>query len=63
MHLGDGLEADRKVAASFYHALAVYHAKAGNREASEKANAQAVEAWPEIRLALLDDPTLSEEIF
>jgi len=63
LHLADGGEDDRKAVARFRHALAVFHAKAGNREASEKAITQAVEAWPEIRLALLDDPTLSEEIF
>ncbi|MCH7226766.1 hypothetical protein [Haloferula sp. A504] len=61
--LREGKEADRETAAGFYHALAVFHAKAGNRDAAEVAIKCAVDAWADIRVALIEDPVLGEEIF
>lgn len=58
-----GKDTDREVAAGFYHALAVFHAKAGNREGAEDAIKCAVDTWPDIRLDLIEDPVLGAEIF
>ncbi|MCH7225033.1 hypothetical protein [Haloferula sp. A504] len=61
--LRDGGEEDREVAARFYHQLAVFHARVGNREAAEGAIKSAVDAWPDIRIELIEGPVLAEEIW
>jgi hypothetical protein len=47
--LRNGKGEGRTVAAGFYHALAVFRAKAGKRDAAERAITCAVDAWPDIR--------------
>lgn len=58
--LRDGAEPDRQAAARFFHAVALKWLAEGDQYAAGEAIKEAVKTWPEHRLALLDDPKLSE---
>ncbi|MCH7227343.1 hypothetical protein [Haloferula sp. A504] len=61
--LCDGKDSDRESAAGFYHALAVFHARAGRVEGARDSITAAASAWPDIRAAMLDDPALEGSLF
>ena len=61
--LRDGDAIDREVSARFHHALAVYHARAGNVDAAKDAVRTASEVCPDIRLAMHEDPALEPVLF
>lgn len=56
--LAEGAEEDRQAAARYYHALARQEMAEGNPDFAKEAIRKAVAAWPEIRIEILDDPTL-----
>jgi len=61
--LEGGAEADRESAARFYLALAAREVTRGGIPLAKDAVCRAVTAWPQIRLAVLDDPVLGPTLF
>jgi hypothetical protein len=58
--LKEGHDPDRETAARFYHALALRWLGEGDRYAAGLAIKAAAKAFPYHRLAMLDDPQLSD---
>ena len=54
--------AGRDSAAMFFHAVALKWLSDGDRYAAGEALKEAVNAWPDHRLAALDDPILANEL-
>ncbi|MEK7949846.1 hypothetical protein [Luteolibacter soli] len=52
--LRDGCEEDRQSAAEFYHAIARKWLSEGDHYAAKQAMKAAAEAWPKLRLMMLD---------
>ena len=61
--LRDGGTADKELAGQFYHHLAIYHARAGHQAATKQAIRSACGTWPDVRLAMIEDPELGSIIF
>jgi len=58
--LREGDEADRRNAATFFHALAVRWLAEGDRYAAGEAVKAALSTWPKQRLKMLEDPEVSD---
>jgi hypothetical protein len=61
-HLAKGSDDDRREAAGAFRVLAAVATRSRQIEAAKVLVRCAVEAWPDIRLAILDDPELSEHL-
>ena len=61
-HLAKGADEDRRAAADAFRTLARVANKSRMIEAAKVLVRSAVEAWPGIRLAIRDDPELSEHL-